>query len=50
VIVFFDAIPYPVRSQGEVVNKAAYTCLGVELYDRKDVSGLWVGENEGVHY
>lgn len=49
-IVFFDAIHYHVRSEGKVVNKAAYTCLGVDLNGRKDVLGLWVGENEGAHY
>lgn len=49
-IVFFDAIHYHVRQEGKVVNKAAYTCLGVDLKGHKDVLGLWVGENEGAHY
>jgi len=49
-IVFFDAIHYHVRNEGKVVNKAAYTCLGVDLKGSKDVLGLWVGENEGAHY
>jgi transposase-like protein len=49
-IVFFDAIHYHVRHEGKVVNKAAYTCLGVDLTGHKDVLGLWVGENEGAHY
>ena len=49
-IVFFDAIHYHVRQEGKVINKAAYTCLGVDLKGRKDVLGLWVGENEGAHY
>ena len=49
-IVFFDAIHYHVRCEGKVVNKAAYTCLGVDLKGHKDVLGLWVGENEGAHY
>ena len=49
-IVFFDAIHYHVRQEGKVVNKAAYTCLGVDLKGHKDVLGIWVGENEGAHY
>ena len=49
-IVFFDAIYYHVRQEGKVINKAAYTCLGVDLKGRKDVLGLWVGESEGAHY
>ncbi len=43
-IVFFDAIHYHVRNEGKVVNKAAYTCLGVDLKGSKDVLGLWVGK------
>jgi len=50
-IVFFDAIHYKVRnSDGKVVSKAAYTCLGVDTEGHKDVLGLWIGENEGAHY
>jgi len=49
-IVFFDAIHYHVRQEGKVVNKDAYTCLGVDLKGRKDVLCLWVGESEGAHY
>jgi putative transposase len=49
-IVFFDAIYYHVRYEGKVVNKAAYTCMGIDLKGHKDVLGLWVGESEGAHY
>ena len=49
-IVFFDEIHYNVRHEGKAVNKAAYTCLRVDLKGRKDVLGLWVSENEGDHY
>lgn len=49
-IVFFDAIYYKVREEGKVINKASYTCLGVDLEGRKEVLGLWVGESEGAHY
>jgi len=47
---FLTPIHYHLRQEGKVVNKAAYTCLGVDLKGRKDVLGLWVGENEGAHY
>lgn len=49
-IVFFDAIHYKVRSEGKVLSKAAYTCLGVDIRGRKEILGLWVGENEGAHF
>ena len=46
-IVFLDAIHYKVRSDGKVVNKAAYIILGVGLDGIKEVLGIWVGKNEG---
>lgn len=49
-VVFFDAIYYKVRSDGKVINKAAYTCLGIDVSGRKDVLGMWIGETEGAHY
>ena len=36
-IVFFDAIHYKVTSEGKVTNKAAYTCLSLNIDGRKDI-------------
>jgi putative transposase len=49
-IVFFDAIHYNVREGGKVINKAVYICLGIDLDGKKDVLGIWIGENEGAHF
>jgi len=49
-IVYFDAIHYKVRQDGKVVNKAAYTCLGIDVHGKKDVLGLWIGEKEGAKF
>ena len=49
-IVFFDAIHYKVREDGQVRSKAAYTCLSVDLEGQKDMLGIWVGEAEGANY
>ena len=49
-VVFFDAIHYKVRDRGKIVSKAAYTCLGVNLEGKRDILGIWVGENEGASY
>ncbi len=49
-VVFFDAIHYKVRDRGKVVSKAAYTCLGINLEGKREVLGIWVGENEGASY
>ena len=49
-IVFMDAIHYHVRSEGHVVKKAVYIAIGINLDGKKDVLGMWVGENESARY
>ena len=49
-IVYFDAIHYKVRQDGKVLNKAAYTCLGIDTEGKKDILGLWIGESEGAKF
>ena len=43
-------IHYHVRSEGQVVKKAVYIAIGIDLDGRKDVLGMWVGENESAKY
>ena len=50
VVVFLDAIHYHVRSEGQIVKKAVYIALGINLDGKKDVLGMWVGENESAKY
>ena len=45
-----DAIHYHVRSEGQIVKKAVYIAIGIDLEGRKDVLGMWVGENESAKY
>ena len=49
-VVFLDAIHYHVRSEGQVVKKAVYIAIGINLDGRKDVLGMWVGEHESAKY
>ena len=49
-IVFFDAIHYKVTNEGKVTNKAAYTCLALDITGRKDLLGLWISEAEGANF
>ena len=49
-VMFMDAIHYHVRSEGQVVKKAVYVAIGIDLTGRKDVLGMWVGENESAKY
>ena len=44
--VFMDAIHYKIRDNGQIVNKAAYVVLGINMEGYKDVLGIWIGENE----
>ena len=49
-VMFLDAIHYHVRSEGQIVKKAVYIAIGIDLEGHKDVLGLWVGENESAKY
>ena len=44
--VFMDAIHYKVREDGRIVTKAAYVVLGINMEGRKEILGIWIGENE----
>ena len=45
-----DAIHYHVRSEGQIIKKAVYIAIGVNMDGRKDVLGIWVGENESAKF
>ena len=49
-VFFLDAIHYHVRSEGQIVKKAVYIAIGIDLDGRKDVLGMWVGENESAKF
>jgi len=49
-IVFMDAIHYKVRSEGRIINKAAYIAIGINLEGIKEILGIWIGENESSKY
>jgi len=45
-----DAIHYKVRSEGRIINKAAYIAIGINLEGIKEILGIWIGENESSKY
>jgi len=49
-IVFLDAIHFKVKQDGQIVNKAAYMAIGIDLDGNKDVLGIWIGENESAKF
>ena len=49
-IVYLDAMYFKVRSNGKIVNKAVYICLGYDMKGYKDIFGIWVDEAEGAKF
>src|SRR5690606_33412168 len=49
-IVFLDAIHFKVRQDSRIVNKAAYSVLGITLEGHKEILGIWVGEHESAKF
>jgi len=45
-VVWMDAIHFKIREDGQVITKAVYSVLGVNLNGEKEVLGLYVGDNE----
>lgn len=49
-IVYLDALYFKVRSNGKIVNKAVYICLGYNMQGYKEILGSWVDEAEGAKF
>ncbi len=49
-IVFLDAIHFKVKHENRIINKAAYTVLGINTDGVKDILGIWIGENESASF
>jgi putative transposase len=50
-IVYFDGIVVHVRgANGRVTQHTVYVALGINLEGRKELLGLWLGENEGAKF
>lgn len=49
-VVFMDAIHYHVRSEGRIVKRAVYISIGIDMNGKKDVLGMYIGENESAKF
>ena len=49
-VVFMDAIHYHVRHEGRIVKRAVYIAIGIDMDGRKDVLGMYVGQNESAKF
>ena len=48
--IFMDAIHYKVREDKQIIVKAAYVVIGVNLDGEKEVLGIWIGANESSKF
>ena len=50
-IMYIDALVVKVRTNGTVMNRAAYLAVGVDVEGREHVLGVWLGDgDEGAKY
>lgn len=49
-VVFLDAIHFKVRKDNRIINKAAYSVLGITMDGQKDILGIWIGESESASF
>ncbi len=49
-IIFLDAIHFKVRVDNRIINKAAYTVLGINMDGYKEILGIWIGGNESSKF
>ena len=48
--IFMDAIHYKVREDKQIIVKAAYVAIGVNMDGEKEVLGIWIGANESSKF
>jgi transposase-like protein len=49
-VVFFDGIVFKVRKDSKIINKCAYTVLGINMDGKKEILGIWISENESASF
>lgn len=49
-IVYLDCIVVKIRQDKQVINKAIYLALGVNMDGHKELLGMWLSENEGAKF
>lgn len=49
-IIYLDAIFFKVRKDHRIINKAAYSVLGINVAGQKDILGIWIGETESASF
>ena len=45
-----DAIHFHVRAEGQIVKKAVYIIIVLEIDEQRDILGMYIGENESAKF
>ena len=49
-VLFLDGMSFDVKESGSYVKKTVYVILGIKIDGRKELLGMWIGENETSKY
>ena len=49
-IVYFDCIVVKIKENKQIINKAIYLALGVNLEGKKELLGMWISKTEGAKF
>ena len=49
-VIYMDCIYLKIRQDKQIINKAVYLVLGINLHGRKELLGIWISENEGAKF
>ena len=49
-VIYLDCLVVKIRQDKQVINKAVYLALGVNLEGQKELLGMWLSENEGAKF
>ncbi len=49
-IVYMDALVVKIKENKQVINKAIYLVLGINMEGQKELLGMWVSQNEGSKF
>jgi putative transposase len=49
-VTYLDAIFVKIRDSGQILNKACYLAIGIDITGHKDVLGIWLGKTEGAKF
>lgn len=49
-VIFLDGMSFDVRENGSYQKKTVYVIIGIKIDGRKELLGLWIGENESSKF